>query len=60
LWTLTSKYEVQVSPVVEKAEVSNFELLELDGRPLREPARDIVLPHPKAIEWHKEKVWREE
>lgn len=59
LWTLTPEYEVLISPVAQKAERRNFELVELDGRSLREPLRDVMVPHPKAVDWHKQNVWRE-
>ena len=58
LWTLTPKYDVLVSPMAQKAEIRNFELLELDGKPLREPSRDAVVPHLRAVDWHNQNIWR--
>ena len=60
LFTLTQMNEITVSPLAKRAEIRKFELLSLEGKPLREPLREAVLPHPKAIAWHREKVWRGE
>lgn len=58
LWTLTSKYEISISALAKQAEIRNFELLSLTGKAVREPVRDVVLPHPEAIEWHRSNVWK--
>ena len=58
LFTLNTNYEVVVSPVVQRAKIRKFEMRELDGKPIHPPQREIILPHPHALEWHRENVYR--
>lgn len=58
LFSLTPKNDIMVSPLASRAEILKLELLSLEGKPLRAPLRDVVIPHPKAVEWHRETVWK--
>jgi len=58
LFSLTPDNDVLLSSLVRRAESHKFELLALEGKPLLPPQRDAVLPHPKAVEWHRENVYR--
>ena len=51
-FTLTSDYAVELSPLVQRAEIRKFERVSLAGQPLHQPQREVILPHPKALEWH--------
>jgi len=59
-FTLASDYAVTVSPLVQRADIRKFEMhgSRLEGQPLRKPQREVILPHPTAIEWHQEHVYR--
>ena len=59
LFSLTSGYEILVSPLVERAESHKFELLSLAGESIRIPEREVIIPHPKAVNWHRENVFRQ-
>jgi predicted restriction endonuclease len=52
LFTLTSDYTVQLSPLVQRADIRKMEMKELQGQRIHQPQREVILPHPKAIEWH--------
>lgn len=58
LFTLSPKYEIVVSPVTQHAEINKFELMELAGKPLHQPQRDVILPHPAALDYHRQKIYR--
>jgi hypothetical protein len=59
LFTLASDYTVVLSPLVRRADVRKFEMISLEGKPLHQPKREVILPHPKAIECHQANVFRE-
>lgn len=59
LFSLTPDYEILVSPIVEHAESRKFELLSLAGETIRAPERDVIIPHPTAVNWHRENVFRQ-
>ena len=59
LFALTPTYEIIVSTLARRAESRKFELLSLEGKKIHEPLRDVILPHPKAVEWHRENIFRE-
>jgi putative restriction endonuclease len=58
LFTLASDYTIVLSPMVRRAESRKFELQSLEGTHIQVPNREVILPHPKAIEWHCERVFR--
>ena len=58
LFTLASDYTVVVSPLVERADSSKFEMASLAGQALHRPQREVILPHATAIEWHQANVFR--
>lgn len=58
LFTLASDYTIVLSPMVRRAESRKFELQSVEGTHIQVPNREVILPHPKAIEWHRERVFR--
>jgi predicted restriction endonuclease len=58
LFTLSDDLEILVSPEVRRAETHEFDLLERERSPIAVPQDDLLIPHPRAIQWHREKVWR--
>ena len=58
LFTLTSDYTVQLSPIVQRADIRKLEMQALEGQRIHQPQREVILPHPKAIEWHQQNVYR--
>jgi len=58
LFSLTSNNEVLLSPLVRQADSHKFELLSLEGKPIHAPEREAILPHSKAVEWHRENIYR--
>ena len=62
LFALTPNYAyaVLVSPVVQRAPMGShkFKILSLNGKPIHKPARENVMPHPEAMEWHRVNVFR--
>ena len=58
LFTLTPEYTIVVSPLVRQADSRKFEMLSLDGQRMQIPKREVIAPHPQAIEWHQEHIYR--
>lgn len=58
VFTLSDKYEVLLSPAVRQAETRNFGLLDLGHKPALLPGNDVLRPHPEAVAWHRENIWR--
>ncbi len=58
LFTLTSDYTVQLSPLMQRADIRKLEMQALAGQRIHQPQREVILPHPKAIEWHQGNVYR--
>ncbi|MBI5565709.1 MAG: HNH endonuclease [Chloroflexi bacterium] len=58
LFTLTTDYAVQLSPVVLRADIRKLDMQALEGQHIHQPQREVILPHPKALEWHQSHVYR--
>jgi hypothetical protein len=58
IFTLSDGYEVLLSPAVQQAVTRNFGLLDLGGKPFLLPGNEVLWPHPEAVAWHRENVWR--
>jgi len=58
LFTLASDYTVVLSPLVRRADIRKFEMMSLNGKPLHQPQREVILPHATALAWHRAKVFR--
>lgn len=58
IFTLSDNYEVLLSPAVQEADTQNFPLLEMDGKPVLLPTNTFLQPHPDAVKWHRENIWR--
>ncbi len=59
LFSLNQNNSILVSSLVRRAETVKFELLSLEGNPIAMPKWEGIAPHPTAIEWHRENVFRE-
>jgi hypothetical protein len=51
---------VLLSPLVQRADIRKLDMhgSRLAGQPIHQPQREVILPHPKAIEWHQAHVYR--
>ena len=58
LFTITDKYQVKLSPIVENAETKNFALLGMETNQIVLPQNEIFHPHFSALDWHKTHIWR--
>jgi hypothetical protein len=58
IFSLSDDYEILLSPSVKRAESQNFALLEMKDKPILLPSNEILQPHPNALQWHRENVWR--
>ena len=58
IFTFSDKYEVLLSPVVQRAETRNFGLLDLGHKPVQLPHNDVLRPHLEVVAWHRKNVWR--
>ncbi len=58
LFTLTTDYTVQISPVVQRADIRKLDMQALEGQHIHQPQREVILPHPTALEWHQHHVYR--
>ena len=56
VFSLTNRYEVLPSPAIDRADSKNFGLAGMSGKTILMPKDDTVIPHPKAIEWHRGNV----
>jgi len=59
LFSLNDSYELIASPSVEKAEMMNFKLLELQSKTILLPENPVLFPHPKALAWHRTHILRQ-
>lgn len=58
IFTLSDEYTILLSSVVQQAETSQFELVNMAGHPMLLPAHEMVKPHPDALQWHRDHVWK--
>jgi hypothetical protein len=59
IFTITDQYEVLIHPEAKKARIQNFELFDLDRKPIQLPEEDYYRPHPDALQWHRDEVYGE-
>jgi putative restriction endonuclease len=57
IFTISDQYEVVINPKARAASVANFQLLEMDRRPIRLPADSYYRPHAEALAWHRSEVF---
>lgn len=58
LFALSDDLRVKVSTVMAQADTQNFQLAELVGKPILLPSSPALQPHPIAVGWHRQNVWR--
>lgn len=58
IFTLTHNHEVLLSPLATQADSKNFTLLEMQNKPVLLPDNETIHPHPEAINWHQQNIWR--
>lgn len=58
IFTLNDNYEIRLSPDVVQADSHNFDLLEMEMKPLFLPRNETIYPHQEAIRWHRQNIWR--
>ena len=57
-FSIDDDYRVLISPFTRKAAQKNFPLEEFEGQTILMPQDSRVFPHPEALRWHRENVWR--
>lgn len=57
LYALSESYQIEVSPVVSKAETTNFHLAEFSNVKISMPRDERIYPHPSALEWHRKNIF---
>jgi hypothetical protein len=58
IFTLSDDYTILLSQAVYQAETSNFHLVNMSGHSILLPIHDAVKPHPDAIQWHRDNIWK--
>lgn len=58
IFAVSDEYTILLSQEVCQAETSNFSLVNMSGHPILLPVHETVKPHPNALQWHRENVWR--
>ncbi|HVT74775.1 MAG TPA: HNH endonuclease [Lacunisphaera sp.] len=57
IFTISDQYEVVINPKARRANVANFQLMELDRKPILLPKDEHYHPHLEALAWHKKEVF---
>ena len=58
VFSVDTDYRVQLSPAMERADVQNFGLVALGSKLILLPGNDALRPHPDALAWHREHIWK--
>lgn len=58
LFSLSENYKIKVSPVVSKADTTNFRLGEYSNAEISLPKNEIIYPHPSALNWHRRNIYQ--
>jgi len=58
IFTISDQYEVIVNPKAKQASVANFPALEIDRRKIALPDDSYYRPHPEALAWHREEIFK--
>jgi hypothetical protein len=59
LFSISDNYYITISPIVSKAETTNFSLIEFSNMPISLPRNEILCPHPSALDWHRKNIFKE-
>lgn len=57
IFTISDQYEVLIHPKAKSANVKQFPLFVKDRKPIHLPKEDFFLPHPEALQWHRDEVY---
>jgi hypothetical protein len=57
IFSLSDDYQILISPIVSKADTSNFSLLEFSDKQISLPANENIYPHPTALDWHRKNIF---
>lgn len=57
LFTISDQFEILVHPKVDRADTSNFSVLEKHGQTILLPDDEINYPHAEALDWHRGNVF---
>ena len=58
LFSLSDNYQIAVSPLVSKAETTNFSLTDFSEGQISLPNNEILYPHQLALDWHRKNVFQ--
>lgn len=58
IFTIGRDYTLEISPVLAHADTHHFDLTEMRGKTILLPGNDSLRPHPIALDWHHEHVFR--
>jgi hypothetical protein len=58
LFSLSENYQITISPIVSKANTTNFSLAEYSNSQISLPINEIIYPHPSALDWHRKNIFQ--
>ncbi|MCB1186954.1 HNH endonuclease [bacterium] len=58
LITINNDYKVVVSRALDAAEIKDIEIKKYAGKLIKMPKREIVNPHPLALDWHLKNIFK--
>ena len=58
LFSLSENYQITISPIVLKADTTNFSLAEYSNTQISLPRNEIIYPHPSALDWHRKNIFQ--
>jgi hypothetical protein len=58
LFSLLDNYQITISSLVPRADAVNFSLAEYSNMQISLPRKEILYPHPSALDWHRKNVFQ--
>jgi hypothetical protein len=58
MFTISDQYEIVIHPKAKNADTNKFPILEMNGQQIHLPDDENYYPHPDALAWHKNNVFK--
>jgi hypothetical protein len=58
IFTITDQFEIKINPKAKLAKVQNFPLFEMEKKQIQLPKESLFHPHPEALRWHFNNVYK--
>lgn len=58
LFSISENYDISISPIVSKADTTNFSLIDFSNMQISLPRNEIIYPHPSALDWHRKNIYQ--